>query len=161
MVPTDTTMADDMTPAQDSTATGSAPDFTLQDLGGKEVMLSDYKNEVVVLFFLGYNCPLCIAAAPDVQKKLNDYFGGYDNYQILGLDQWDGTQSSLLSFRNKTGVSFPLLQMASPVAKDYNTTFDHLAIVDQKGNLVYVGTHGTADEVDVVQGKVKELLGIK
>ena len=154
----DTSMVD-QTP-QDSIATGTAPDFTLKDLGEKEVMLSDFKNKVVVLFFLGYNCPLCIASAPDIQKKLFNYFEPYDNYQILGLDQWDGDHASLLSFRNKTGVSFPLLQMASSVARDYNTTYDHLAVVDQEGNLVFVGTRGAGDDVDAVQDTVKMLLGI-
>ena len=161
MTPPDTSTMDETPPApEDSTSAGTAPDFTLKDLGGKDVSLSDYKNKVVVLFFLGYNCPLCIAAAPDIQKKLFGKYETNDHYQILGLDQWDGDQASLMSFRNKTGVSFPLLQMASSVARNYNTTYDHLAVVDQDGNLVFVGTRGAGDDVEAVQDTVNMLLGI-
>ncbi len=40
------------------------------DLSGNSVSLSDYQGKVLVLFFFGYSCPYCIAAAPDIESEL-------------------------------------------------------------------------------------------
>lgn len=52
-----------------------APDFTLRDLDGKRVRLSQYRGRVVVLNFWATWCTACLAELPDLidlQRKLGD-----------------------------------------------------------------------------------------
>jgi peroxiredoxin len=137
---------------------GDAPDFTLASLDGDSISLSDNKNKVIVLFFLGYACPFCKAAGPSIQSELSTPYSGRSDYLILGLDQWNGTASGLNSFRESTGVGFPLLLNASETASDYETTYDRLIVIDRSGNIVFRGSRSAASDLAQVKEKVEELL---
>ncbi len=50
-----------------------APDFTLTDINGKDVKLSDYAGKHVVLDFWGTWCPWCIKGLPEMKKYYNQY----------------------------------------------------------------------------------------
>ncbi len=64
--------------AQNESATASPPpalDFTLRDLEGKRVKLSEFRGKVVVLNFWATWCTACLAEIPDLialQRKLGD-----------------------------------------------------------------------------------------
>lgn len=139
-------------------ATTKAPDFSLSSIAGTQVKLSDYSGKVVVIFFFGNSCPSCKAAGPSIQSKLATPYASNSNYQILGLDQWDGNTASVQSFKTITGVSFPLLLNASSVAASYKTTYDRLVVIDKLGNIAYSGTQVAGSDADTVKAKVDELL---
>ncbi|OFX37240.1 MAG: hypothetical protein A2X03_19405 [Bacteroidetes bacterium GWA2_40_15] len=138
---------------------GDAPDFSAVTLDGKQLMLSAYKNKVIVLFFFGNNCPSCKAAAPSVESMLIEPFTSRSDYQVLGLDQWDGNSASVQAFKDITGVSFPLLLNASGIAAKYQTTYDRLVIIDRDGSIVFSGTQGAANDIATVKEKVEIILG--
>ena len=135
-----------------------APEFTLSSSTGSEVKLSDYKNKVVVLFFLGNACPSCKAAAPSVESELVIPFMKRADYQVLGLDQWDGNASSVEAFKSSTGLSVPVLLNASATAKTYGTTYDRIVVIDKAGNVVFSGVQGVDADIAVVKKKVEALL---
>lgn len=56
-----------------------ATDFTLKDLDGKDVSLSQFKGKWVVLDFWGTWCKWCIAGIPEMKKA-------YEAYHPLGLE---------------------------------------------------------------------------
>ncbi|MCU4174911.1 peroxiredoxin family protein [Carboxylicivirga sp. N1Y90] len=136
----------------------SAPSFSLKDLGGNEVMLADFDKKVLVMFFFGNGCPACKAAGPSIQSKLADAFVSNANFSIVGLDQWDGNEAAVQSFKNTSGVKFPLLLKASATARSYGTTFDRIVVIDKEGNIRFNGTRSAASDVDAAVAVVKEYL---
>ncbi len=55
-----------------------APDFTLDDLDGEPVTLSDFRGQPVLLYFWQTNCPQCRHAFPEVIEL-------YELYSDRGL----------------------------------------------------------------------------
>ena len=113
-----------------------APLFSLASLDNGTVNLADYENKVVVLYFFGSSCPNCIAAGPDIEKKLQTPFAANDDYAIIGLDQWNGNNAAVSSFKSRTGITFPLLLNASGVASEYETTYDRLIVLNKEGKIL-------------------------
>jgi thiol-disulfide isomerase/thioredoxin len=65
-------------------------DFTLKNLAGKNVKLSDYKGKVVVLDFWATWCGPCRASFPHMQELVNEYKN--KDVVFLFVDTWqDGT----------------------------------------------------------------------
>ncbi len=135
-----------------------APAFTLTSLTGGDVSLSEFNNKVVVLFFFGNSCPTCKAVAPSVETELRLPFDGNDDYQLLGLDQWDGTAASVEGFKSSTKVTFPLLLKASAVAAEYKTTYDRLIVINKEGKIVFAGKQNGAADLKAARNKVNEVL---
>ena len=84
----------------------AAPDFTLPATGDRNVSLSDYAGQPVVLvFYPGDDTPVCT-------KQLNSYNDELEkftqlNAQVLGISAQD--VSSHTAFSGKHGFEFPLL----------------------------------------------------
>ncbi len=135
-----------------------APAFTLESLDGADISLSSFNNKVVVVFFLGNNCPSCKAAAPSVESMLVTPFASSTDYMVLGLDQWDGNAASLQAFKTATNVSFPLLLNASGVAADYKTTFDRIVVIDKAGKIAFSGKQSVSSDISAAKAKVMELI---
>jgi len=135
-----------------------APSFNLDTDTGQSMSLSDYKGDVLVIFFFGNNCPPCKGAAPKIESDLTQKFKDKVDFSIIGIDQWDGNKSSVESFRNTTEVTFPLGLKGSGVAKDYGTTYDRLVIVDKEGKLAFVGKTQSTNDLDKVVTQVQSLL---
>lgn len=60
-----------------------APDFTLNDINGKPLKLSDLRGKHVVLDFWGSWCGWCIKGFPEMKKYYEKYAG---KFEILGID---------------------------------------------------------------------------
>lgn len=135
-----------------------APIFKLTALNGTTFDMADQDNKVVILFFFGNSCPSCRAVGPDIQKKINEVFKDKSDFVIVGLDVWDGNNSAMNSFKDLTGISFPLLLNASDVAKSYGTTYDRLIVVDKKGKIAHKGTRAASNDISTVEALVKDLL---
>ncbi len=83
-----------------------APDFTLTGADGKDVSLSDYRGQcVVVCFYPAAGTPGCTKQACDFQDNLESLLG--HGYQVLGISP--DAQPKLASFAEKEGLGFPLL----------------------------------------------------
>ncbi|MCX5726993.1 MAG: redoxin domain-containing protein [Candidatus Saganbacteria bacterium] len=83
-----------------------APNFTLKDLSGKEIMLSDYKGKVVVLSFFYTDCPPCKEELPILQK-LHVKFA-QKPLEILAINKRE-SKEAVEKFKKELGLTFPIL----------------------------------------------------
>ena len=91
------------------TAGDTAPDFTLPDADGKPVSLADYRGRrVVVYFYPAAGTPGCTKQACDFRDSLAELNGA--GLDVLGISP--DKPAKLAKFRNKEGLTFPLLSDA-------------------------------------------------
>lgn len=84
----------------------SAPDFTLQDLGGNSFTLSSTKGKVVILDFWATWCPPCREEMPSIQR-MHDQLSGPD-FAVYAVSVGEA-RSTVESFLKKTPYSFPMV----------------------------------------------------
>lgn len=104
------------------TQTGpSAPNFTLQDLNGRMVSLSDYKGKVVLINIWATWCPPCVSETPSIDKlykMLED-----EDFELLAVSIDEGGKKVVEDFMKNKDLSFPvLLDPEGRVARLYRTT---------------------------------------
>jgi peroxiredoxin Q/BCP len=84
----------------------TAPDFTLPDSTGKEVSLSDFRGQsVVVYFYPAAGTPGCTKQACDFRDNLSHL--NDSGYQILGISP--DKPAKLAKFAEAEKLTFPLL----------------------------------------------------
>jgi len=133
-----------------------APSFTLQDLNGKTVSLSDFKGKVVVLDFWATWCPPCVKEIPHFIELYEQYKD--KGFAIVGISLDREGISVVKSFVRKYRVNYPILMTDGQVDKAYGgipsipTTF----VIDSAGNIrqKYVGYREKA----VFEADIKKLL---
>lgn len=69
--------------AEVASGTITAPDFTLPDLSGKQVSLSDFRGKWVVLDFWGSWCGWCVKGFPALKEAYTRYG---DRIVVIGID---------------------------------------------------------------------------
>lgn len=81
-------------------------DFSLTDINGKTVRLSDYAGQVVLINAWATWCPPCKAEMPD----LNAYYQAHqdDGFIILAVNAGDPA-SNAAAFASQAGLAFPVL----------------------------------------------------
>jgi peroxiredoxin len=85
-------------------------DFVLQDFRGKEHRLSDYRDhQLVVLAFLGAECPLAKKYGPRLQKLADEYES--KGVAFLGLNaNVQDAMSEMAAYARIHEIKFPLLK---------------------------------------------------
>ncbi|ADL11561.1 TlpA family protein disulfide reductase [Acetohalobium arabaticum] len=93
-----------------------APDFTLTDLNGKKVKLSDFKGQVVFLNFWATWCPPCRAEMPHIQE-IHQEKG--NKVKVLAVNVKESPKK-VKEFMEKNGYNFTvLMDKTGEVANDY------------------------------------------
>lgn len=112
-----------------------APDFTIKDLEGNEISLSDYQGNVVVLNFWATWCPPCRQEIPgfiEVYEKYKD-----QGMVILGVSVDSKGPMVVKQFADKYEINYPLAMATQKMYNDYDpgeyipATF----IIDRQGKI--------------------------
>lgn len=119
--------------AEVASGTITAPDFTLPDLEGKKVSLSDFRGKWVVLDFWGSWCGWCIKGFPALKEAYSkygdkiqvigigcnepesDWRAGVKKYQLPWLNLFNGDNKELYTAYNIEG--FPTKAIINPEGK--------------------------------------------
>jgi len=105
------------------TDTGTPPDastpfdFTLQDMSGKTVKLSDYKGKVVVLEFWATWCPPCRESVPGLEKLHKAY--KEKGLVVLAVSMDEGGWDEVKSFIAQQGITYRVLKGTDDISKQY------------------------------------------
>ena len=94
-----------------------APDFTLNDLDGKTIKLSDYKGKVVILDFWATWCGPCRRGIPEFIELQSEY--GEDKLVILGISVDQGDLSVVPKFAESYGINYPVLYANQDIQRKY------------------------------------------
>jgi thiol-disulfide isomerase/thioredoxin len=140
-------------------ARGPAPDFTLPLRGGKEMKLSQYRGQVVMLNFWASWCGPCRQEMPlleSIQKKYKPL-----GFTLVGINvEPDSAEAE--KFLKQTPVSFPVaFDRKSDISKLFKVKgMPSTVIVDRKGNtrVVHNG-YRPGDEniyLDHIRGLLRE-----
>ncbi len=113
-----------------------APDFTLPDLNGKEVSLSDYRGKIVIIDFFSTTCPVCVELIPnlrDVYKKFKDH-----DLVILGIDlDTVPNEQALKEFVQSKRINYPVLIGNDEIVMKYGgfSVLPYMVFIDKKGRI--------------------------
>jgi peroxiredoxin len=128
-------------PAADSPLGRGVEAFSGQDFRGKQIELSDYRDKkIVVVAFLGVECPLAKLYAPKLAELAERY--RESGVQFIGVDsnQQDAV-TEIGFFVQQLGVSFPVIKDVGNVIADQFSAerTPEVFVLDQKRVIRYVG----------------------
>jgi len=112
-----------------------APIFSLENVDGSTVHLSDYANHVIILNFFATWCPPCKSEIPDFVSLLNEHRN--DRFIILGVAVNVRNKEELENFISRYNINYPVLIDDGFVSSTYGpissipTTF----IIDREGQI--------------------------
>lgn len=119
----------------------TAADFTLKNIEGKEIKLSDYKGKVVVLDFWATWCGPCKASFPKMQELVTKYKD--KSVAFLFINTMENTKEAdtfkkVTAFISDKNYSFNVLfDSKKEVAESYNVLgIPTRVVIDKNGNLL-------------------------
>ncbi len=133
----------------------AAPDFTLQDMNGNTLSLSQYKGKVVIIDFWATWCPPCRTAIPGLERLYKAY--NAKGLVVLGISVDQGGWDLVKEFKTGSGITYPVLKGTDDVFVKYMVrTIPMLVITDRNGK-VRKRLIGVVSEKDL-EDEVKALL---
>ncbi len=139
-----------------------AYDFTLEDVDGKEVSLSDFKGKVVYMDLWGSWCKPCIQSMPK-SEKLREEFKGEEGVVFLYVAVKEKDEAKWKAAIDKFNVQGVNLisrdEPGSPFRDAYDTGFvPHYFLIDKDGKMAdpeakIPGKHGLADDIKALMNE--------
>lgn len=123
-----------------------APDFTLKDLNGKDVKLSDYKGKIVVLEWFNPKCPFVVRTHEEGSLKTTAADLTKDGIVWLSINssgpgkEGNGIEDSKKAAETWKITNPILVDETGRVGMMYGAkTTPHMFVIDAKGMLAYAG----------------------
>jgi len=137
----------------------AAPDFSLRDLEGSPVTLSQFSGKPVLLIHLNAYCHTCREEVP----LLNRIYRKYKEIQVIALAIGNDTEEAL-AFKKNFKAEFLLL--TDPQQEVYRQYYVHtvplIDLIDRTGTIRYRGKIGAYGELAAVIENIiqeKEMVG--
>jgi peroxiredoxin len=123
-----------------------ASDFSLKDMSGKTVRLSDYKGKVVLLEFWATWCPPCRASVPGLEKLHEAYKD--KGLVLLAVSMDEGGPDEVKSFIKERGITYTVLRGNEDVVTKYEVrSIPMILVLDKEGRIAkrYLGLGSDED----------------
>jgi cytochrome c-type biogenesis protein len=112
-----------------------APDFTLTDLDGKTLRLSDFRGKTVVIDFWATWCPPCVYQAPELNKLWEAHREAGDLVVIGVAIDVEGA-SVVAPWVADHGIRYRIALGSEELAREFGAVgFPTLALIDAQGRL--------------------------
>jgi peroxiredoxin len=121
----------------------NAPDFSLVDVSGNDVRLSDFKGKknVVLVFYKWHSCRRCREQLSELQEQISDIIKL--NSELIAISS-TGDQDDVNRTKNSLGLTYTLIPTPNKkVVLDFGLRYAdsgrvHAAIIiDKKGRIRY------------------------
>lgn len=136
-----------------------APDFEINTIDGKSMMLSELQGKVVMLQFTASWCGVCRKEMPFIESEIWQEHKGKD-FVVIGIDR-DEPLETVQKFVEKTGVTYPMA--LDPNADIFGLYANKKAgvtrnvIIDKEGNIVFLTRLFNREEFDEMKAKIESL----
>ena len=113
-----------------------APDFSLPDLTGQQVRLSDFRGKIIFLNVWATWCPPCRDEMPSMER-LHRRMQGKD-FVMLAVSQDQDGPAVVKAFVQQEGLTFPvLLDREGLVSTRYGVTgYPETFVIDRDGRVI-------------------------
>jgi len=117
--------------------TDPAPDFSLTDLDGKPLRLTDQRGRVTLLNFWGSWCPPCQQEIPDLVRLDAAYRS--EGLDIVGVALSEKSAASLQTWCRAHGVAYRQALATEPVQQAYGNVEEVpvSVLIDRRGRIRY------------------------
>ena len=114
----------------------AAPDFSIPDLSGKTITLSDFKGQVVILDFWDTWCPPCKKGIPDFVSLYNE--NKDKGLVIIGLALGREGKEKVVQFAKDKEITYPLVIATDKAIDDFGPIegIPTTIVIDKNGNIV-------------------------
>lgn len=137
----------------------TAPDFSLKDLSGNNILLSGQKGKVVLLEFWATWCPPCRASVPELVELHKKYQSR--NFTVIGvaIDSDADALSQVNQFSSAHKINYPVLLADDLTQKIFNIiSVPTYYIINKDGVIVDILLGHTEDFSRKVSDKIESLL---
>ena len=132
-----------------------APTFSLTDIGGKPLNLSDYKGKVVLLDFWATWCATCRVEAPRFVDLVNRF--REQGFIVIGVSLDDGVEP-VRGFYHQYNLNYPVALGNEELSEKYGGIFSlPTAFLIGRDGRVYARHSGDA-ELSVLETEIRQLL---
>lgn len=127
-----------------------APDFTVNEAGGKSYRLSDLKGKVVMLQFTASWCSVCRKEMPFIEEEIW-LPGGKQGLVVIGIDR-DEPEATVKKFASDMKITYPLA--LDPGADIFGLYAEKAAgvtrniIIDRDGKIIFLTRLFEREEFD-------------
>lgn len=144
-------LASAMEPVKNKTD-NKAANFTLSDLNGQKVSLSDFKDKPVVLFFWTTWCPYCRKELKVLNSKYQELVK--DGLQVLAIDAGESVSKVEAAVKNYNLSFSVLLDKDGSVSSSYNVLgVPTYIFIGKDGSIKFEGHSFPEDEYkDLISG---------
>jgi peroxiredoxin len=140
-----------------------APDFAINETGGKSYKLSDLRGKVVMLQFTASWCSVCRTEMPFIEKEIwNEKKNA--GLIILGIDR-DEPSEKVVAFKKDIQVSYPLV--LDPGANIFGlfaiktSGVTRNVIIDRSGKIIFLTRLYKREEFDLMKKAIFDELAKK
>ncbi|NOU61994.1 TlpA family protein disulfide reductase [Marinifilum caeruleilacunae] len=114
----------------------AAPDWTLPQLDGDSITLSDLKGKYVLLDFWFIGCGACIKSIPTLNEIQNSY--RKHNLEVIGISTDLKNPEKIKEYCAKRGMLYRNLFNGNSISKKYKINAAPIFyLIDKKGTIVY------------------------
>ncbi len=113
-----------------------AQDFTLSDINGNKITLSEMRGKVVMIEFWATWCPPCRQSIPDLNTIFNKYKDRGFVLLAISLDKGSDAQSLIMSFIKEYPMAYTVLLDNGDTGRKYGvSSIPTSFIIDKTGRI--------------------------